>query len=121
MQSPRNARFWFYSNAGPVKITLKPEQTLSHHAAWNTDEGWSSVDEEWYYDGEYVFQTTYSDGCDCDGRLGSFNKSKCHVDNLRGREPYTHGDAELYAGIMLPMWESVDRYQRDYAAEAAGY
>lgn len=64
------------------------------------EEGWSSSSERYWMDEHgFVFSSSDSDGCDCDGRMSS------HWDGMwNGRT-----------------WVTLEQGQRDYQAEAAGY
>ena len=111
----RNIRFWVFTNNGPVKLTLKPGQKLSHYQAEPTDEGWSSQYDSWEYvapDG-YVLNEFESDGVDCDGRLSRGGYRACMMDDL-------DSGAE-FDGVQYPAWQRYESWQRDYQAEAAGY
>ena len=46
---PPNARFWVFKHTGPVKLTLRPGQTLHHYHGERTEEGWTSTAESWFY------------------------------------------------------------------------
>ena len=119
-----NARFWAYINGGPVKITLRPGQTLSHYQAWATDEGWASEGDTWEHTGDGVEHEYASDGADCDGRLSSGGDSYCALCDLRaGNYPYiTEGDdLEMWEDVRYPAWQDAGGYRRDYQAELAGY
>ena len=110
----KTARFWVYWNA-PVKISLKPGQTLAYSTGRRaTDEGWDFYAERWTHEGDRVRRESISDGVDCDGRLSGYCESESLI------------EADLQAGyetdgVVYPRWREIDRYQRDYQAEAAGY
>lgn len=109
----KTARFWIWWN-GPVKLSIRPGQTLRHGSFSEDDEGWSSRWEEWTNDGEKVVSRVATDGRDCDGRLATSWEGVCPLDRLAAR--FFDED-----GIFYPDWEQTDSRQRDYAAEAAGY
>lgn len=113
-----NARFWIYLNGGPVKLTLKPGQTLRWHTSGPTGEGWHAEGEEWFFDGCTLWKSWWSDGQDCDGRLQQYGVSTCPVDKLAVRDLSEFSE---FAGILLPEWQGVDAGQRDEYAEAMGY
>lgn len=119
----KNARFWIYMNGGPVKITLKPDQTLEHFQGGRCEEGWSSETTSWEYEDGVVRQERCSDGRDCDGRLTTYGEIVCPLDSLSaGNVPYTDGDEPTtWAGVIWPDWQKESSYQRDEYAEAAGY
>jgi len=133
MNAPNNryqqtVRFWEYVNDGPVKITLRPGQTLTHYQGEPDDEGWSSFTQIWEYDDVLgiVEREQISDGSDCDGRL-----TRAYADHFRvGQERAGLPAGMQYAGrleypeligVVYPFWRDGDSSQRDYQAEAAGY
>tara|TARA_R110000868_G_scaffold145660_2_gene365990 strand:- start:3053 stop:3430 length:378 start_codon:yes stop_codon:yes gene_type:complete len=110
-----NARFWTWVNNGPVKITLRPNQTLRHHSCCDTDEGWSADSEVWTLRDGVVERELVSDGVDCDGRLTQYHSDECPIQDLHDHEAY---EAEDY---MVPDWNVVSASQYDQFAQAAGY
>lgn len=104
---PHNARFKVWVNGGEAILTLRPDQTLRRHEFFPTDEGWSSLSEEWFYDGTLVHREWVSDGTDCDGRLTrhSLDMWDGHTLNDRG----------------FPDWQEGAAWQRDYTAESMNY
>lgn len=109
-----NARFWVWENGGPVKLTLRPGESLSHCVSGPTDEGhcleWFTVE----HCGDYVSQDYGRDERDCDGRTSSEGSSVCPLDHLA--VAVVGDDCPRF-----PAWAHVATNQRDYAAEAAGY
>ena len=115
-QSPPNARFWAYVNQGPVKITLKPNQVLSHVEGGPTDEGWSYHATCWDHEGDRVTREYTNNACDCDGRLDRYSDDECLLEDLReGSKSFTND------GVAMPKWQRVSASQRDHSAERAGY
>ncbi len=114
-----NARFWIWAN-GWVKITLRPGQRLTHESGGPTDEGFSYTAETWTHEGDHVRSEWEVNASDCDGRLDRGGASCCPLDKLRARDMHAEGFQEN-VGIFAPEWQDAGRYQRDYAAEAAGY
>lgn len=110
-----NARFWTYLNGSPVKLTMRPGQTVRHFSKGPTDEGWSSEAHTWHFDGFKVVHEGVEDGRDCDGRLTQCWGSVCAITDLRAG----HRDDEN--GLCYPEWKHVSASQRDEFAEAAGY
>lgn len=108
-----NARFWDYLNNGRVKITLRPGQSLTWSKWYRTDEGWSSEGCTWSHEGDGVRCQYGTDGVDCDGRLRQGGELFAPLADLR--------TGETVDGIPYPAWEEIESWQRDYAAEAAGY
>lgn len=119
-----NARFWAYLNGGPVKITLRPGQTLHWSQGHRTDEGWSRSLETWSYEADespaLLTRHWCQQGRDCDGTLEHGGQDTCEATNLLSRPPYPE-DEPLLEGVRWPAWEPADQWQRDHAAEAAGY
>ena len=120
----KNARFWYYicphgGRSGPVKITLKPSQTLGWYSGGPTDEGWSFVTEFWKHEGDYVENETIVDGRDCDGRLTRCHVCVAKIDELAVRPAVvtTKDDRSL----RYPQWKQESASQRDAYAEAMGY
>lgn len=123
-----NARFWVYANEGPVKLTLRPGQSLSHHTGGRADEGWSYEGTTWEYpaDEPVVCRKWAVEALDCDGRHGHWGEDVCHLSRLQsGAEPYFNEedrqDRQTWEGVIWPAWESENRGQRDQYAEIAGY
>ena len=115
---PRNARFWFFLNCGPVKITLTPGQQLEHVQGGPCDEGWSSEAHSWELEGDTVHAEYANEGRDCDGRHGWYSSSVCDVADLRaGAWP----DGVDLEGDRWPKWENASASQYDQFAELAGY
>ena len=119
-----NARFWAYLNGGPVKITLRPGQTIRWSQWCHTDEGWSRSAETWSYDLEdsrgLVTRAWCEEGQDCDGPMQHGGHDLCCPLNLHVRPPYPEHDCVM-EGVLWPDWQEANRWQRDHAAEAAGY
>ena len=87
-----NARFWVWENNGNIKLTLKPDQTITrYNASW---------------------------GQDCDGPHEWTNICTCDIKNLKAilAEDFdnTHFEAR-------PDWEKQSANQRDIYAEMMGY
>lgn len=110
-----NVRFRIFENDGYVTLTLKPGQTLEYSRFSRDDEGWTRYGAHWYYDdAERVIRHSWgTDGTDCDGRHSEGRDLVCPIDRLTA---YTNG-----FGDQMPEWTKTGRWQRDYAAEAAGY
>ena len=119
---PGNARFWIYLNGGPIKLTLKPGQTLRWCTSHPTDEGWHAEGGSWLHNHGRIRRSWWSEGRDCDGRLSHFGYDSAPLDKLAEEEPYI-GDSrpEDWQGVVYPAWEHEESGQRDEYAEAAGY
>ena len=109
----KNVRFLIYWNNAWVKITLKPEQSLSCYTGANDEEGYHSNYMQLKYEYENVFLTEESNSIDCDGPHSDFREYVCHVDKL--------SSYKNYYGTMIPEWKEISANQRDYYAEAMGY
>lgn len=120
----KNARFWIYLNGGPVKLTLRPGQSLRWWQGGPCDEGWSSESETWTLDeDENVLRREWcNDGSDCDGRLTRYGECEANLDELFVVEPYFSDDEQgLWEGVKYPDWQRVSAGQRDQYAESMGY
>ena len=128
----KNVRFWAFVNLSLVKLTLAPGQKISTFRGGPTEEGFHREWEEWEHDGEMVEYTFETDGRDCDGRVASHHRSVCPIDRLAKGNPApipvrvrtAQGYCDKYVDhptIRYPDWVPAAQYQRDYAAEAAGY
>ena len=115
----RNARFWVWENGAPVKLTLRPGQSLAWASGGPTDEGWHRDETRWFYpaDEPFVYRAWCSDGADCDGRLTRAGEDRCYLPALR--HPH-HTDPDD-PSICYPRWEELSASQRDQFAEMMGY
>lgn len=109
-----NARFWHWCD-GWVKLTVPYGETLSWHASWRHDEGYSFCAEEWEHEGYRIVRRHTSGGSDCDGPLEHRNDSACLYSELQSVEPCEAGEPHR------ANWITLSRSQRDAYAEAAGY
>lgn len=119
LEQTRNVRFWTWQK-GWVKITLRPGQSLTTHRSYHNGEGWSWEAVTWTHDHETVTREWGSGGTDCDGRHSSCGKDCCPLDRLAAIESkvgYPQNEPPIYR----PDWQDAEQWQRDYAAEAAGY
>ena len=121
-----NVRFWVYWADGPVKLTLRPGQSLTAHAARRTDEGWSSETDTWTHDYDRIARESGTDGVDCDGRLSRECTCEAKLHELAQTDPYvsdcaSRAERDAYSGVLFPYWDRVNASQRDYSAEAMGY
>lgn len=115
-----NARFWVWRHGGWVKLTLKPDQTLSWGSFHRHDEGWSSETNWWHYDPDrkVIELECFSDGADCDGRFSTQVSLECPVEDLAAKSLEL---ADRWNPPGTPDWKRVEASQRDYTAEAMGY
>ena len=119
-----NARFWVRTPAGGwAKLTLSPGEEVEHWTGASTDEGWRSEASVYAYDGYHLTRSVSWRERDCDGLCSGYDVDACDLTKLRAREPYALGDTdyEPTPGAKLPLWQSVECRERDYAAEKAGY
>ena len=126
MQHQRNARFTTYVNGSPVKITLRPQQSLEHRSGGPTDEGYNYRHTVYEHDGNYVRARHTNESKCCDGRFSSYADLNCPIGLLKSQRYEDtvwldeHGPIAR-AALMLPDWQNDESGQRDYSAEAAGY
>ena len=128
-----NARFWIYVNGGPVKITLRPGQSITHESGGPCDEGWSYESETWTLETDrnntpIVARAWCTESQDCDGRHGNSGNDHCERLRLKsGGDPYyteleSHDDPTTWDGVIWPDWQEVSRGPvYDQYAQAAGY
>ena len=113
---PAVVTFWTFFGGRWQGIRLADGETVDLFYSEDTDEGWSSVGEEYAYDraNGVVECSIYTDGRDCDGRMATEWHGYALVDELTFMPADDHGPAR-------PKWNQLRRGQRDYSAEAAGY
>jgi hypothetical protein len=110
-----NARFWETGPRGnPVKITLRPGQTLYHCHGGPDDEGWHKREVSWTHDGDHVALSYCNSGRDCDGFHQHGGECYAALDELATG----HIDED---GVTYPAWRVLEGWQRDHAAEREGY
>ena len=119
--NPANARFWLWHKRGWVKLTLRPGQAIRFADRGRTDEGWFRGEDGYEHVGDGVLSTSWSEESDCDGRLDRSAQHFCPLDLLRARDMHDVNPSFENVGIFAPEWANRDAWQRDYAAEAAGY
>ena len=105
-------------NCGWVKITLKPDQSLTWIAGEMTEEGPSWQMERFEHVGTSIVNTSATWGSDCDGRHESHCSNEAAYHELSARLFSSYPDGEYYA---VPIWHKLESGQRDHTAEAAGY
>lgn len=111
------ARFWINLGAdNAVRVKLNPGQSIEWSRNGRTEEGWSAEGETYRLEGDTVVREWWTDGADCDGRLSDAGEAICRVDALDAYSYQWEGKWHS-----APLWTVVDRYYRDYQAEAAGY
>jgi hypothetical protein len=125
----RTYRIWVKHNGGPVRLSLKVGQSVDLHSGGPTDEGYHRATHVYYIDAEkgvLMGEHTW-DSRDCDGRMSGGRDNWARLDELAVREPYAgelsaleRQEAEARR-VRYPEWQPLDRFQRDYQAEAAGF
>ena len=116
-----NARFWTLAHGSPVKLTLRPDESLTHTEGGATDEGWTRSVETFSFDGAAVTCERLDDGRDCDGRMTTDGASICAVGRLRAGWDMG-AESPANPGVIFPAWElSWDVECFDEYAQAAGY
>lgn len=119
MNTMQNARFWFYWNQTWVKLTIKPNTTITLSTGRvATEEGWSAEHEMFHFSEGVVWRESVDEGRDCDGFISNYNASCCHIGNLRSHSVDCNDTHEHY---LVPSWESTDSAVYDEFAQAAGY
>lgn len=117
----RTARFWEFINGTWVKLSLKVGQSVKHVHHSRDEEGYSLEVNRWTHaENGFVFNAFFMEGTDCDGRVTRGGELRCHVEKLKARERVWH-DPDPDAPKLIPKWEKVEAFNRDYSAEAAGY
>ncbi len=121
--SSTNARFWVFTDAGWVKLTLRPGQKLGICHGGLTDEGWSRDWSTWELEDGFVCREYGSEGRDCDGGHATFGRDCWPVGGDLVEATEWDGTGHLFEGqrIMRPAWNDRRAWQRDEYAEAAGY
>ncbi len=124
-----NMRFWVLGpSAEPVKITLRPGQTLSYSAGGPCEEGYSHETITWYYPEDvvspYVIRESTAATRDCDGRLDTADEYMATISQLAAHKPYwptEESEPDSWKGVRFPDWIRFKASQRDHSAEAMGY
>jgi hypothetical protein len=109
-----NARFWTTINNSPVKITLKPDETLEWGRTEPTNEGYSHEGLSFSHDDGIVVCEAANGGRDCDGVLYSYSTLACPREQLARRLCTENG-------LLFPAWKQVNADQYDQYAQAANY
>jgi hypothetical protein len=126
---PPAARFWQFTPAGYVRLSLRPGEELTHTRGGPTDEGYSAEATTWAHRGDSIRQEWTSWGRDCDGSHEAGGASVCPLAQLAARDVWEETDGncgEEARGLRFPAWGDDDEnerngWQRDHTAEAAGY
>lgn len=111
-----NARFWTIIHNSPVKLTLRPGQSVTHIEQGATDEGYRYSGCTWSL-GDGIVQCAWgSRETDCDGRHENSGETYAPIYALR-----RGSEDSVSPGVVYPAWERGEHWQRDHAAESAGY
>lgn len=118
-----NARFWSFINGSWVKITLRPNQSLSWGKSEPTDEGYSFEHSQWEFDGSEVIENWSKGGSDCDGPISRDGQSFCAFEALRAVPMWEPSGCDYFNGapILRPDWQKGSTVVTDVFAQAAGY
>ena len=121
-------RFWALVNGGMVKLRLAKGESVSFGESEETEEGWRSRGETYFYDTGYVIRHEWwSRERDCDGLHETFGETECGVAWLhdqpyvRERWAFDGFRSDPECAYLLPAWEDIRTSQRDHTAERAGY
>jgi hypothetical protein len=119
----KTVRIWIWWKNSPVKIALKRDEEVEFYSRYSTEEGsgWESETYEWDSGDNVIRCSVGSGGMDCDGRheyswdgFWRIGGPTCPMLDFECEPPRD-------LGIQTPDWERESSWQRDYAAEAAGY
>lgn len=118
----KNARFWVFENGGWVKLTLRPDQSLSWYSYSRHEEGYSSIGITWTHEGSRILRESVTDGRDCDGRHGYSQEDACDLDLLASVPSYTDDHDHRGWLIHRPEWREASAAAcYDEYAQVAGY
>lgn len=119
----KTIRIWIYWRDGIVRITVTEDKPVELYYGGPTDEGWYSHEEMYRIEDGTLYREIRDCGADCDGRqerriqdfwVPEFGTVPCiEIDS--------HGNC-TQVDEHRPNWHDIaDVWQRDYAAETAGY
>lgn len=115
----RNFRFAVYVNGGPVKLTIRPGESLQHATFTTEDEGYTSERNIWALseDGAELSSQWDMVGTDCDGKIARGADGVFIVNSGQ------YCNRETVDGVQFayPRFERAEEYHRDYSAEQMGY
>ena len=125
-----NLRLWTWADGGPVKLTLRPGQSLRWSYGGPHEEGYCWTMHTWTHTNDPVMgviEVIETRGRCCDGPHESYGKYWCPASQLRSG-PLMHLDKHDEYGEPIPLpnsnrptWQALKTSQRDHYAEAAGY
>lgn len=124
MDKDKAIRFWDMSaRYNWTKLCIKEGEKIHNHHSESTEEGYKARAILWEREGDIIRRTTIDDGRDCEGRLTHTYVDIVHLNKISSIEVYeiTTCPNNAIQEFKAPEWEDEKEYQRDYAAEAAGY
>jgi hypothetical protein len=130
-------RVWIWHKGSPVRITLAHGQPVDTYEGGPTEEGYDDQHNRYqlWADSEEITNEYSRSARDCDGRMDWGEDYICPVtpadiENDDPRERFcdwmprldraTYDDPRA-PRCLFPNWQKESSYQRDHAAEAAGY
>jgi hypothetical protein len=116
-------RIWIYWNEGIVRITVREDSPIELYRGGPTDEGWSAHEERYSLEDGILKREMRQSGSDCDGRheRGTVDYWQPEFGTVPCIEVDSQGNCKEVSE-QRPNWhDAQDIWQRDYAAEAAGY
>lgn len=117
----RSYRFWMFHNDSWVKIKVKENEVLDIAFGGPDEEGFCWEEISFFVEDGRLFLEWDRQMQDCDGRYDISGESVCKIiDGKLDLKPCADPDNGPPGG-MVPNWENVNMWQRDYSAEAAGY
>jgi len=115
-------RIWVYWNRAITKITVSSEKPVTLYKYERTDEGYHAETETYQIEDGKIFRHITTNASDCDGPLDTYRSCVWEIGGPM--VPMVAWDLQgnmRELPEMRPDWETVNSYQRDHFAEAAGY
>lgn len=106
-------RFWVYLSGSPVRLSLRPGESIEHSRGGPDSEGWARESVIWKHTGAGVYCEGLTEGRDCDGYSSRWWDTFCPADQLAA-------GIEL-DGVRFPRWQDSTVECRDEHAESMGY
>jgi hypothetical protein len=117
---PKNAKFWVWNKEGFVKLTLTPGEVIQRREFQSTDEGWSSLTEEWRHNGDRIVHEGAYAGRDCDGRHSYDFETFALLTKLQVILTYTYEGLER-PDVLIPDWQDAKSTVYDQYAQLSNY
>jgi hypothetical protein len=125
-------RFWITHNGRSVRLSLKVGQSIDLHSGGPTEEGYHRASHVYYIDREkgVLIGEHWWEGSDCDGRMSGGGDNYAELNALEAKpQPWIYSleptplERQEREGrpVSYPDWQRLDRWQRDYQGEAAGF